>query len=241
MIKTHGIVFRAFKYRETSLIVDIYTNKLGIRSYLINGVRSAKSKTSGNVLQPMNQLDLTVYDKHGADKLNRIKDFKLAKYYQKIPFNVVRSMIGQFMIEISKKCLKDDESNPQLYTFIESWFNFLDESPEKINNIIPLFLVELASEMGFAFQIERLNHHEFFDMQEGIFTDSKPEHHHYIDGDLCDLLFQLINVNRQDVHHILMTNMQRSNLIDHLIIYMKLHIDSFGELKSLDILRSILS
>ena len=241
MVKTDGIVFRSLKYRETSLIIDIYTKELGLRSYLVNGVRSSKSKNSGNILQAMSQLDLMVYDKHGADKLNRIKEFKLAKFYSKLPFDVIRSMIGQFMIEVLRNCIKDNEANYEIYEFIEDWFSFLDESPHSIANLIPLFLVELAGKIGFAFEKERKAGYETFDLQEGQFLQGGPGHRYYLDGNLSDILFLFIQSNKQEVHNLKLTNNQRSELIDQLIIYYRLHIESFRELRSLDILRSILA
>ena len=42
--KTEGIVLNYLKYRDTSIIVRIYTRKYGLQSYIVNGIRSQKSK-----------------------------------------------------------------------------------------------------------------------------------------------------------------------------------------------------
>ena len=42
--KTYGIVLSNIKYRETSIIVRILTEKFGLQTYIVNGVRSAKAK-----------------------------------------------------------------------------------------------------------------------------------------------------------------------------------------------------
>ena len=241
MIKTKGIVFRSFKYRETSLILDIFTQELGLRSYLVNGVRSSKSKNSASALQAMMFLDLVVYDKNGPEKLNRIKEFKLSTYYQKIPFDVIRSMIGQFMIEVLRKCLKDHEANNEIYLFMEDWFNFLDTTNNSLANLLVLFMIELAAHIGFAFAFEKVNTHIIFDLQEGQFTSEIPDHKYFITGERSNLLFLLIQNEKQDVHEISMANNVRSLLLDELILFYRLHIESFGEIKSLEILRSVLS
>ena len=41
--KTKGMVLRNVKYGETSLIVTIFTEMLGIQSYLVNGVRTCNA------------------------------------------------------------------------------------------------------------------------------------------------------------------------------------------------------
>ena len=75
--KTKGIVLRAVKYGETSLIVTMFTELFGLQSYLVNGVRTSTKKGSGkaNLFQPTAILELVVY--HNELKhLNRIKEFK---------------------------------------------------------------------------------------------------------------------------------------------------------------------
>lgn len=241
MVKTPGIVFRSMKYRETSLIVDIYTKELGNRSYLINGVRSPKSKSSASILQAMTQLDLLVYDKAGPGKLNRIKEYKLGRYYNKIPFQVIRSMIGQFMIEVFRKCVRDDDGNIEMYNFIIDWFDFLDTTEHSVKNIIPVFLIELASKEGFAIDNSKTQKDAYFDLKEGHFTQEIPEDLYYLDKNLSSILYSLSTTKRTDAYEIKISGKQRSILIDQLIIFFRLHIESFGEIKSLDILRSIIS
>ena len=41
---TKGIVIHHFKYSEKSVIAKIYTEKYGLQSFLLNGVRNSKSK-----------------------------------------------------------------------------------------------------------------------------------------------------------------------------------------------------
>src|SRR6266576_2549086 len=56
--RTHGIVFRTIKFSETSVVSKIYTEKFGMQSYIVNGVRSEKSKTKAAHLQVKSTLGL---------------------------------------------------------------------------------------------------------------------------------------------------------------------------------------
>ena len=60
LIKTRGIIFKSIKYSETSLILDVYTEELGLQKYIISGVRSKKARTTAGMLQIMSLLDLDV-------------------------------------------------------------------------------------------------------------------------------------------------------------------------------------
>ena len=42
--KTKGIVLRAVKYGETSLVVTVFTELFGLQSYMVNGVRMISKK-----------------------------------------------------------------------------------------------------------------------------------------------------------------------------------------------------
>ncbi|HRD83510.1 MAG TPA: recombination protein O N-terminal domain-containing protein, partial [Saprospiraceae bacterium] len=61
LVKTSGIVFRAVKYSETSIITDVYTRDLGMQTYIVNGVRSARSKTGAALFQVMSLVEVVVY------------------------------------------------------------------------------------------------------------------------------------------------------------------------------------
>ena len=51
--KTRGIVLRTIKYGDTSLVATIFTNRLGVQTYLVSGVRTEKrSGSKAIMLQP---------------------------------------------------------------------------------------------------------------------------------------------------------------------------------------------
>ena len=115
--KTKGIVLNSIKYGESSIICKIYTAKLGLQSYLVNGVR--KKKGGGAYYQALNILDLTVLHKNNR-QLQRIKEVKANYAYKNIPFNVLKSSVALFLAEVLNKCLKEEEENQSLYCFLEN-------------------------------------------------------------------------------------------------------------------------
>ena len=88
--KTKGIVLNFVKFKETSVIVKIYTEKFGLQSYIENGVRSSKSKNKIALFQPLTQLELVVY--HDPKKeINRISEIRCILPYKSIPFEIKKS------------------------------------------------------------------------------------------------------------------------------------------------------
>ena len=58
--KTRAIVFKTTDYGESSVIVQLFTEKFGMQSYIINGVKKPKAKITRNMLQPLHLLDVVV-------------------------------------------------------------------------------------------------------------------------------------------------------------------------------------
>ena len=65
--KTRGIYLHHINYSETSIIARIYTEKFGIQSYLIQGVRKRKASFSKSLFQSLFLLDMEVYYRPGRD------------------------------------------------------------------------------------------------------------------------------------------------------------------------------
>jgi len=80
MEKSNGIVVRAVKYGESSLILEILTEYNGLSSFIVSGVRKAKKNTS-SLYHPMQQLDIVHYPAKG-ESLARIKEVKREGYQE---------------------------------------------------------------------------------------------------------------------------------------------------------------
>ena len=60
LIKTRGIVLSYLKYRESSIIARVYTERLGVQSYVVNSVRKAKPPGRIALWEHFGQLCATV-------------------------------------------------------------------------------------------------------------------------------------------------------------------------------------
>ena len=117
LIKTKGIIFRSIKYSETSIITDVFTEKKGLRTYIISGVRKKNARVSASLLQVMSLVDLVVYHRDDKD-MTRIKEIKAAHVYQSLPFEIAKSSVGQFMLELTRKAVREPEENLPMFKFV---------------------------------------------------------------------------------------------------------------------------
>lgn len=241
--KTKGIVLRAVKYGETSLIVTLFTELFGLQSYLVNGVRTSTKKGTGkaNLFQPTAILDLVVY--HNELKhLNRIKEFKWSHLYKHIFSDVPKNAVALFMIELLTKCLKQPEPNPELFEFCEDAFMHLDESNGTVMANFPLFFaLHLPAFFGFRISDDYSKENPILDMQEGTFVSERPNHFHFLEGKEAEVTSDLLKMMQPgELEQIKLNHDFRRQLLFAYEIYYALHIQDFGTMKTLPVLKEVL-
>jgi DNA repair protein RecO (recombination protein O) len=240
LLKTKGIVFRSVKYGESSLILDIYTRELGLKTYVINGVRKRNARVNAAALQVMSILDLEVYE-HSQKEINRIKEVKPAYIYREIPFKVEKSAVGLFITEIVRKNIREKEQNQYLFEFLEHTFTFLDQTLESTANFHLAFLLSFAKALGFGPDNNYSENNCFFDLREGLFQLQPPFHPDYLDETDSKLLDSFINCDLNELHTISLSKAIRVNLLENLIKFYKIQLGDFGKVKSLEVYKDIFS
>ncbi len=240
--KTKGIVLRSIKYGETSLVVTIFTELFGIQTYMVNGVRTSKrSASKANHFQPTAVLDLVVY--HSDNKsMQRIKEFSWAVVYENLLSDVIRNSIAAYMAELIYKCLKQPESNHDLFNFCEESFLQLDKAGKKVAaNFALFFTLHLAHFFGFK-MIDNYSHeNNTLDLQEGCFTGHQPAHPHFVDGKPAELSSQLLKVMQpHELEEFKLNQETRRMLLIKYLEYYALHVPDFGQMKTLMVLHEVL-
>lgn len=237
MHATRGIVLNHIKYKETSVIVQVYTELFGRQSYLVNNVRSAKNKGSSVLLQPMTMLDMQVYHRPKAD-LQRIKEFKICHPLQTIPFDQNKRAVVFFLTELLSKVLHEEEHNSELYNFIFQSVVLYDAGIQGQHNFHLFFLFHLTKFLGFSPATNTLDQ-PVFDLLNGSFTNAIPSHGYCLEGEKVkrwELLYQL---RIEALENLKLTSAQRNGLLDELLLYYSLHMEGLTRLKSLPIIRQL--
>ena len=246
--KTKGIILRTVKYGETSIIVTIFTELFGIQSYLVNGVRASTKKGTGkaNLFQPAAILDLIVYH-NDLRNLQRIKEFKWSYLFQHIFSDIKKNAVALFMVELLTKSLKQPEANEDLFNFTEDAFLHLDKSSEMVTANFPLFFA-LHLAVFFGVLPNPLkgeiadSKNLYFDLKEGNFTHKQPDHPHFLEGRQAHVTAELLKVMLpEELEHIKLNHEFRRTLLFAYESYYAFHIQDFGAMKTLPVLKEILN
>ena len=239
LLKTRGIIFRSIKYSETSIITDIFTEEKGLRTYIISGVRKKNARVSASLLQVMSLVDLVVYHRDDKD-MTRIKEIKAAHIYQSLPFNMAKSAVGQFMLELTRRAIREPEENKPLFDFIFESFQFLDETELPISNLHLYYMLRLSGFLGFMPEDNFSKNYPFFNLQEGIFVEKKEAEGYFLEKELSQLVHEFLVIDLKEIHEIKIPRDTRKLLLRQLIIFYRLQIENFPELNSHAILEQVL-
>ena len=139
---TKGIALHYYKYSENSVIAKIFTEKFGLQSYIIKGIRNKNSKQKLSILQPLTLLQLEVSNNQKRS-IQYIKEFKNFSPLTSIINSMNKRFITMFMAEVLLKVLVEKEEEKNIFNFVWVKINDLDSEKEVSNNypIIFLFII----------------------------------------------------------------------------------------------------
>ncbi len=101
-------------------MAKVFTRHLGLRSYIIKGVRGRSGKVKQNLLQPLSALDMVVYD-NPRTELNYIKEIspRHPEAFVQQDNHAVAHSLRFFMTEVLYKALREAEPMPDLFDYVE--------------------------------------------------------------------------------------------------------------------------
>ena len=237
-IKTRGIVLHTVKYSESSVIVRIFTEHMGLVSYIVKGVRNARSSSKAALLRPLTLLEMDVTHRENKG-LQNIKEYKRAYNYSSLPFDTFKSSIALFILEVISKSLKEHDAHEDMFQFVYDCFCHLDEIETMNNDFHLQFLVHYASYLGFAPHGEYSDDTPYFDMQEGTFMPQNNISNLILDRSPSEIISVLVSASILQPLTIRLNRQSRRDMLHHLLKYYSLHLEGFTGLRSPEVLEMI--
>jgi DNA repair protein RecO (recombination protein O) len=237
--KTRGIVFKTTDYGDNSIIVQIFTEKFGLQSFIVNGAKKPKAKISRNMFQPLHLLDMVVYHKNTGN-VQRIKEVKNAPVLQTIPYDVIKSSLVIFLNEVLYKAVKQQSADENLFEFVFNAIDWLDHQTEGVANFHLFFLIKVTRYLGFYPDTHTAGTAAYFDLKDGLFRNYKPDTILYLSPPHTQNFAALLQCSFENLAQFKLSNDERRYLIHKLLDYYSLHIDGFGNIRSHEVLEEVL-
>jgi DNA repair protein RecO (recombination protein O) len=242
MHKTKLIILRTVKYGETSLVVTAFTELFGIQTYVVNGVRSAKKAgLKAALYQPASLLEAEVYH-NDKSSMHRIREAGRAVVFQHVLTDVVKNSIAVFMMELLYKLLKQPENNPELFYFCEDILLQLDEATPTVAANLPLFYsLHLSHFFGFRIDDNFSSENIFLDLQEGNFVAEQPRHPYFMSRENALISAEILRIQMPaELEQLKINHLKRRELLAKYMEYYSLHVQEFGQMRTLAVMQEVL-
>ena len=233
LTKTQAIVLHSLKYGETRLIVDMFTRSQGRQSFIVSIPKSVKGKIKKQLFQPLTLLEIES-DLRPKLQLQKLSDVRLASPFSSIPFDPNKLSISLFIAEFLYYALRSEQHNEPLFDYIVNSIQWLDAQTDRFANFHLVFLMRLSRFLGFYPNLDHYQTGDYFDLRESIFLSAPPVHRDFLHPQQL-----MMRMDFPTMHLFRMSHQERNRLLEVSLIYYRLHLPDFPELKSVSVLQEL--
>lgn len=215
------ILLHTTKYGDSSLILHGFTRDAGRRSFIVRGVGKKKGTGSTALLHPLSILEVEL--RPGAEySIAQLRDYSPKFPLHSLRSSVVKNTIALYISELLYRTLRDSESDPALYDFLENSIVTLDSLEGKIPNFHIWFTIKYISLLGFMPNASSL----------GLFENFRPWEK--------ELLAKFLTLGIEDGMKIPLKGVERCEFVESLARFLEQCLGQKIEIKSLKVLHQVL-
>lgn len=230
--KSKAITLTYIKQGESSIISKIFTEKHGLQSFIVKGVRSKKAKKKLGLFQPLQLVDInaTLIPKKG---LQYLAEITIIETISTDKINMNKNFLAIFIAEISSKVLQENEQNSGLFKFVWEIKQKLYNANTIDENFALLFMLNLSKYLGFFPSTENINA-PFFNLETGEFSGKAFNLNIYLTEEKTTILKHLLLGKKINIPQEL-----KSELLKDIIQYFRLHHYNLSNITSHLIIESL--
>jgi len=188
--------------------------------------------------QPLTFLEIEV-DVRPNVQLQKLSDVRLAMPFFSIPFHPHKLAISLFMAEFLYYALRSEQRNELLYDYLESSILWLDGQEGRFANFHLVFLMRLSRFLGFFPNLEHYQTGDYFDLRDSVFLPLPPIHRDFLYPEEAEKVQLMMRMDYPTMHLFQMSHQERNRLLEVVLIYYRLHLPDFPEMKSVEVLQEL--
>jgi DNA repair protein RecO (recombination protein O) len=210
-----------------------------LQSYIAKGVRKKGARIKRNLFAPLSLIQLVANHKEG-DGLRVIRDASCEYQLNGIATDMAKTAVSIYISELLTRAVTAQMADHNLYGFIEDAILNLDRATGSIAGFPLAFTIGLTQFLGFDPHNNFNSNNTYFDMVGGNFCPHPPEHPYYLFSPLSDSLSEVLTALNAGVLSVRTDHATRTELLAKMIEYFRIHIPTFGEIKSTRVLSDVL-
>lgn len=236
--KNRGILLRAIKHNDKSVVVNLFTENRGMAAYIFY-LGQGKRKTGLNtLLQPLTLVEFED-ENTPSSPLGKLREVSNMSPYTHIPFSPVKTVLVLFLAEFLLYALREETCDSRLFNYLFSSMRWLDNATD-FGNFHLVLILGLARYLGINPNAATFTKGSYLDLQSGCFSERIPNHANFLNPELSSILAKLTDKNFESMEQISLNRVERNSLVHALNDYFRLHLPGFPILKSVEVLKSVL-
>ncbi len=236
--KTRGIVLHVIKYSDKNSIAHVYTDTHGRMAFLLPQGATRAARMRNAMFMPLSVIEFEACITAGRE-IATFRDCKSLLPLSSLYAEPAKSAVAMFMSELLARTVQESEGNDPLFRFIVGSVRLLNSMERGVANFHICFLYHLGAFIGIEPDTATYREGYWFDMDNGIFTQSHPMHSHVLAPKEAAVIKLLSRMTFANMHLFKFNRVQRNEVLDIALSYYKLHNSTIGAMKSPEILRQV--
>jgi len=225
-------------YNDSAMIVRLLTEQAGAVSMLVPIRRGRRTAVRHTLFQPLAVLSVE-WNEQPRRELQHPREVLTALPLASLPYDARKAAIALFVAESLYYAVRTERDTRDIFAYVVRSIEWLDTCEGNFANFHLVFLLHLTAFLGFKPNIEDARAGDWFDLRAACFVHERPMHSDYLSPAEAALLPKLLRMNYGTMRLFRFTGAERSQLLGRINDYYRLHLPSFPQLKSLEVLRQL--
>ena len=146
-IKTHAFVLKTTIFKESSLIIRMFTREKGKSTYIVKAAMRQKSPNKA-IYQQLNEVEID-YSHHPKKQIHPVYSVKLVEDWENICTDLKKTVLCTSMLEIIDKSYDEEIPDAETYDTLKQVMSYFDSNSGNLNNAFYYFILHFLKNNGY--------------------------------------------------------------------------------------------
>ena len=146
-IKTRAFVLKTTIFKESSLIIRLFTREKGKSTYIVKAAMRQKSPNKA-IYQQLNEVEIN-YSHHPKKQIHPVYSVKLLKDWENICADLKKTVLCTSMLEIIDKNYDEEIADTGTYDTLKQVMRYFESNSSNLNNAFYYFILHFLKNSGY--------------------------------------------------------------------------------------------
>ena len=146
-IKTHAFVLKTTIFKESSLIIRMFTREKGKSTYIVKAAMRQKSPNKA-IYQQLNEIEID-YSHHPKKQIHPVYSVKLVEDWENICTDLKKTVLCTSILEIIDKSYDEETPDAETYDTLRQVMSYFDSNSSNLNNAFYYFILHFLKNSGY--------------------------------------------------------------------------------------------